>query len=120
MSAAHYAIAVTAAVTCQHHGQTGQANVVSDLLERSCIHERSDAVGPGTKAGSSHSRSNKNHVLFRNAGVDKAVAHLLTKWLERFESEVAGQEYEVVAPGVVYERAAESVPHSFTSVTACW
>ena len=94
MSAAHDSVPVTTAIPDQDHGHTVQTDVVANLLECARIEKWRNTVHPRTQSCLSETSRHGNHVLLGYAGIDKALTHLIAKWLERLKSEIAGEKHE--------------------------
>src|SRR4051812_25640470 len=111
MSGAHHAVPITTAIADQLHWKMMEANVVSDLFERSRVQKRSDAVNPHLKILRGHRRADRDHVLLCDARVDESGAHRLLQRLQSHETEVAGKKHHVLAVCPRDERFAELLPH---------
>jgi len=69
-----------------------QANIVANLLERTGIEERSDAIGPGPQSASRQAGCDGDHVLLRDTGIDETRAQAILQGFQGFEAQVAGEE----------------------------
>src|SRR5579859_7824768 len=97
-----------------------QAEVVTNLLKGPGIHKRGNAVDPGPQPDPRETGGDRNHILFRDTGVDEARPQRIAERLQRLIAEIAGQEHEIGVGGPVYEGSAEDIAHrSVTSRTAC-
>src|ERR1700685_1156505 len=119
MGAAHHAVSVSASVAHNHHRQAMQAHVVADLLEGPGIDEGRNAVHPGTQVLPRQPGGHRDHVLLRDAGIDKAGAHRVAQRLKRIESQIAREKYEIATIRLRNQRLTKLLSHdAVTSPTA--
>jgi hypothetical protein len=97
------------------------ANVVANLLQATHGREVGDGVREHRLADFREARCDAGHVLLGHADVEELVRQGVAEPLEHRESEVAGDEHQVLAlPRLLEERLDEAGPHGLplTSSTA--
>ncbi len=68
-----------------------ETDIVANLLEGAGVEEGCNAVGPRPQAAARQAGRNRDHVLFRYAGINKARAHGILQRLQGFETKISGE-----------------------------
>ena len=69
-----------------------ETDIVANLFEGAGVEKGRNAIGPRPQSRSRQTGRDRDHILFRDAGIDEAWAQGILQRLQSFETEVSGQE----------------------------